>query len=99
MGINRLNISYLSPEAESVMRRAEALYCCVYANLGTIRWLDYKIGLWDLGWWQVRMAAKVIPQAAPLLDELKSDMNCLESKIGQALPIYGFLPPAVEPLT
>lgn len=88
----------LSPEAESVMRRAEALYGCVYANLGTIRWLDYKIGLWDLGWWQVRMAAKTIPQAEPLLKELKSSMNYLEIKISQALPSFGFLPPAVEPL-
>ena len=80
------------------MRKAEALYSCVYADLGSIRWLDYRIGLWDLGWWQIRMAAKTLPQATPLLEELKMCMNVLERKIEMALSAYGFLPPEVEAL-
>lgn len=88
----------LSREAQIVYNKAKRLYICVYKNLGKIRWLDYKIQLWDMGWWQVKSAAKDIPEALPLLADLKDSMNVLGDKILQALPELGFIPPAVQPL-
>ena len=88
----------LSPEAENVLEKAECLYRCIFANLGQIRWLDYKIGLWDIGWWQVKAAAKDIDEAKPLFIDLKYSMDALGNKILPLLPTMGFIPPSVQPL-
>lgn len=88
----------LSKEAQLVYDKAKCLYMCVYMNLGKIRWLDYKIQLWDMGWWQVKSAAKDVPEALPLLSDLKRSMDVLGDKILQALPRLGFIPPPVQPL-
>lgn len=86
----------LSKEAESVLTNAFRLYRCVYSNLGNIRWLDYKIGLWDIGWWQARMAAKDIPEAESLIGDLRESMKTLGDKILFYLPEFGFTPPQVK---
>ena len=88
----------LSPEAQAVLSSAKALYRCVYKNLGNVRWLDYKIGLWDIGWWQIKSAAKSIPEAEDLLSDLKNGMAVLGNKLLIQLPALGFIPPAVQPL-
>lgn len=86
----------LSDEAKEVMMYAKVLYQCVYKNLGNIRWLDYKIELWDIGWYQIKEAAKVIPDAVPLLEDLRKSVRRLADKISPQIAEYGFLPPDIE---
>lgn len=88
----------LSPEAQAVLEKGEALYRLVYSGLGKTHWLEYQIGLWDLGWWQVKAAAKELPEAREPMEALQSAMAALREKLLTALPGFGFLPPGVEPL-
>lgn len=88
----------LSREAKAVLESAEALYRQVYGGLGKVHWLDYKIGLWDMGWWQVKAAAGELPKAAEPEKALRNAMAILREKLLPALPAFGFLPPGVKPL-
>lgn len=85
----------LSDDAKELLSKAKMLYQCVYANLGKIRWLDYKIELWDIGWYQIKEAAKVIPDAIPLLEEVRKSNRKLANKILPQITEYGFLPPDI----
>lgn len=85
----------LSIEAQDVMYKAKALYKEVYSHLGTIRWLDFKIELWDIGWWQIKETAKLITSAENYLNDLKESENKLAAKILPQIAEYGFLPPDV----
>ncbi|CDF00955.1 MAG: hypothetical protein PUE69_07265 [Ruminococcus sp.] len=86
----------LSDEAKEVLSNAKVLYQCVYKNLGNIRWLDYKIELWDIGWYQIKEAAKVIPDAVPHLETLRKSVRKLADKISPQIAQFGFLPPDIE---
>lgn len=86
----------LSDESKEVIMNAKILYQCVYKNLGNIRWLDYKIELWDIGWYQIKEAAKVIPDAVPHLEALRKSVRKLADKISPQIAQYGFLPPDIE---
>lgn len=86
----------LSDEAKEVLSNAKVLYQCVYKNLGNIRWLDYKIELWDIGWYQIKEAAKVIPDAVLHLETLRKSVRKLADKISPQIAQYGFLPPDIE---
>lgn len=85
----------LSPEAQTVLENARRLYMTVYANLNKIRWLDYKIALWDIGWYQIKEAAKVMPDAEPLLLALRESNRALAAKILPQISELGFLPPDI----
>ena len=89
----------LSPEAEAVLATALNLYKCVYGNLAEIRWIDYKIEMWDMGWWQVKAAAKDMESATQFLKDLSIAENELAIKIRGQIPLLGFTPPQVEPLS
>ena len=88
----------LSKEAEGVVLAARDLYKCVYEHIGTIRWLDYKIQSWDMGWWQVKEAAKQIDFAKPLYEKLRIAEVVLSVKIESQIDSLGFMPPAEQPL-
>ena len=89
----------LSCEGAEVLLCANDLYRYVYHNLGTIHWLDYKIELWDIGWWQVRFASKDMNGAQGLFSNFVSAINTLGNKIRMQIPNLGFTPPQVEPLS
>lgn len=91
-----INDHELSDDAKELLLKAKALYRCVYANLGNIRWLDYKIELWDIGWYQIKEAAKVIPDAVPLLEDVRKCNRELANKILPQISQYGFLPPDIQ---
>jgi hypothetical protein len=91
-----INTHELSDDAKEMLLKAKVLYQCVYANLGNIRWLDYKIELWDIGWYQIKEAAKVIPDALPLLEEVRKCNRALANKILPQISQYGFLPPDMQ---
>ena len=71
----------------------------VYQNLDSIRWLDYKIELWDIGWWQIRFAAKDMDGAKNLYSDFADSMKMLSEKIRFQIPALGFTPPQIEPLS
>lgn len=91
-----INEHKLSDASKELLLKAKALYRCVYANLGNIRWLDYKIELWDIGWYQIKEAAKVIPDAVPLLEDVRKCNRELANKILPQISQYGFLPPDIQ---
>ncbi len=91
-----INEHELSDDAKELLLKAKALYQCVYANLGNIRWLDYKIELWDIGWYQIKEAAKAIPDAVPLLEDVRKCNRELANKILPQISQYGFLPPDIQ---
>ena len=68
----------------------------VYANLNKSRWPYYKISLWDIGWYQIKKAAKDIPETEPILKELKENSQILANKILPQISALGFLPPDIE---
>ena len=86
----------LSSDAKELLMKAKVLYQCVYHNLGQIRWLDYKISTWDIGWYQVKETAKVIPDAVPLLEDVRKCNRELANKILPQIAEYGFLPPDIQ---
>lgn len=86
----------ISPEAQAVLDIAKQLYMTVYANLNKIRWPDYKISLWDIGWYQIKKAAKDIQETEPILKELKENSQILANKILPQITALGFLPPDIE---
>lgn len=88
----------LSKEANDVLMAAKKLYQCVYQNIGSIRWLEYKIQLWDMGWWQVKEAAKQIVPAKPLYEALRQAEAILSAKIESQIDDLGFMAPAEQPL-
>lgn len=85
-----------SKEAKDVLASARELYKCVYEQINTIRWLDYKIELWDIGWWQIKEAAKVMPNAEDKFNDFKRNFNLLSEKILPLISEYGFLPPDIK---
>ncbi|MBE6850995.1 MAG: hypothetical protein E7504_04550 [Ruminococcus sp.] len=91
-----INAHEISDDAKELLLKAKALYQCVYANLGNIRWLDYKIELWDIGWYQIKEAAKAIPDAVPLLEDVRKCNRELANKILPQISQYGFLPPDIQ---
>ena len=91
-----INEHELSDDAKEFLLKAKALYRCVYANLGNIRWLDYKIELWDIGWYQIKEAAKAIPDAVPILEDVRKCNRELANKILPQISQYGFLPPDIQ---
>ena len=93
-----LDSAQLSEDALLVINAARALYKCVYANLHTIRWLDYKIQLWDLGWWQIKEAAKQIEVAQPLYEDLRNTERALGAKLHAQIASYGFMAPDKQDL-
>lgn len=88
----------LSSEAQNVLDAAGALYQYVYAHLSETNWPDYKIQCWDLGWWQVRKAAGDLEEAEPLLAAVRHAERLLATKLETQISLYGFMPPAVQPL-
>lgn len=86
----------LSKEANDLLFKSKLLYQAVYANLSKTRWLDYKIGLWDIGWYQIKEIAKIIPETRPLLENVRKSNRILANKILPQIAEYGFLPPDVE---
>lgn len=93
-----LESAELSEEGTAVLNAARELYKCVYENLDKIRWLDYKIELWDIGWWQIKEAAKQLDIALPYFANLKQALGFLSRKIDSQISEFGFLPPCVKPL-
>ena len=89
----------VSKEAQIVLDAAMQLYKFVYQNLSSVMWLDYKIELWDMGWWQIRMAAKDMSNATSLLNNLLISEQALSAKIREQIPALGFTPPQVVPLS
>lgn len=89
----------LSDDAQEMLFKAKLLYQCVYENLGKIRWLDYRIELWDIGWYQIKEAAKVIPDAILLLEDVRKYNRELANKILPQISQYGFLPPDIQYFT
>ena len=89
----------ISKEAQKVLEAAMQLYKYVYRNLSSVMWLDYKIELWDMGWWQIRMAAKDMNNAKSLLNNLLISEQALSAKIREQIPALGFTPPQVVPLS
>lgn len=88
----------LSPEALQVLENAKALYKCVYENLNHVNWLDYRIEMWDIGWWQIKEVAKNLDKAELLYNKLKKSELQLASKIEAQLDLFGFIPPSIKPL-
>ena len=88
----------LSPEAKNVLIAAKRLYKCVYAKVTTISWLDYRIEKWDIGWWQIKEAAKRISAAEPFYEALRRAEAQLANKICGQIDELGFMAPAVKPL-
>lgn len=86
----------LSAEAIDVLNAANKLYRCVYEKLNTIQWLDYKIQLWDIGWWQVKEAAKQIEAAAPSYEQLRLAEKKLEDKLVSQFSELGFMAPDIH---
>ena len=86
----------ISPEAQAVLDTAKKLYITVYENLNKISWLDYKISLWDIGWYQIKKAAKDIPETEQIMKELKENSQILANKILPQISELGFLPPDIE---
>lgn len=86
----------LSAEAIDVLNAANKLYRCVYEKLNTIQWLDYKIQLWDIGWWQVKEAAKQIEAAAPSYEQLRLAGKKLEDKLVSQFSELGFMAPDIH---
>lgn len=93
-----ISTASLSKEANDVLLAAKKLYQCVYQNIGSIRWLEYKIQLWDMGWWQVKEAAKQIIPAKPLYEALRQAEVVLSAKIESQIDNLGFMAPAEQPL-
>lgn len=87
-----------SLEAQKVLDAAKELYQYVYAHLSETNWPDYKIQCWDLGWWQVRKAAGDLEEAEPLLAAVRGAENLLAAKLEEQISLFGFMPPAVQPL-
>ena len=93
-----ISTASLSKEANDVLLAAKKLYQCVYQNIVSIRWLEYKIQLWDMGWWQVKEAAKQIIPAKPLYEALRQAEVVLSAKIESQIDNLGFMAPAEQPL-
>lgn len=94
-----ISVHSVSSEAQKVLEAAKQLYKCVYQNLSSVMWLDYRIELWDIGWWQIRMAAKDMRNAANDLNNLLISEQALSAKIREQIPALGFTPPQVLPLS
>lgn len=88
----------LSDEASKLLLCARKLYEHVYAHLSEANWPDYKIQCWDLGWWQIRQAAKDIAGGDSLYEEVRKLGNVLAKKIEMQIYNLGFLPPTMLPL-
>lgn len=85
----------LSNEATQLLLDAKAFYQCVFANLHMIQWKKYKIDLWDIGFWQIKEAAKEIDKSQELYSIMKESRKVLEEKINSHIAEYGFLPPDI----
>ncbi len=88
----------LSTEALEVLNNAKELYKYVYEHLTGVDWLEFKIEMWDIGWWQIKESAKQLDGAEPLFNKLKNSIGILANKIEGALDTFGFIPPDVKPL-
>lgn len=95
----RYRIDLYTPHVLFEFKYNQNFHKTVYQNLSSIMWLDYRIELWDLGWWQIRMAAKDMRNAADDLNNLHVLEQALSVKIREQIPILGFTPPQVVPLS
>lgn len=87
-----------SPESTNVLQNARALYKAFYENVNKTHWVDYKIALWDVGFWQIRMALSEVGLCSDELGSLKEAHRELGKKLLPQLYKYGFIPEDVIPL-
>lgn len=87
----------LSEESKAVYVLGRKLYKEFYSIVHETNWLDYKIGLWDVGWYQVRRVIQDTGDRQGLLSVLKDAHKQLGEKLLPEVYEYGFLPePMVE---
>lgn len=85
----------LSPESKIIIDRAKKIYKLFYKEVHLSKWKSYKISLWDVGFWQVKMVLKELGIGEEDIKELKYMHNKLGNKILPQLYEYGFIPQQV----
>lgn len=88
----------LSTESQKVFNLGKQIYEMFYENVHNIHWGIYKIGFWDVGWWQVRQSLKEVKNSMNLLENLKFVHNELGAKLLLKIKHYGFIRENVTPL-
>jgi hypothetical protein len=87
-----INEHQLSQESQDVYDAGRLLYIAFYQNVNKTRWLDYKIELWDVGLWQIRMALNGSGLCENEMNGLKTAHNKLGKKLLPQLYEFGFIP-------
>jgi len=82
----------LSKEAQAVYDTGRTLYMAFYKDVNKTQWPDYKIELWDVGLWQVRMSLTGSGLCESELNALNEAHNILGKKLLPQLYEYGFIP-------
>lgn len=81
----------LSPEARQVLSVGEDIYRLFYEQSSSLPWPQYKIALWDCGWYQIRMALKQHGDAQDLLTEMRTAHDELGQRILPQITELGFI--------
>lgn len=81
----------LSSEARQVLSIGQDIYRLFYDKSSSLPWPQYKIALWDCGWYQIRMALKEHGDAQELLREMKAAHDALGRRILPQLTQFGFI--------
>lgn len=87
-----INGQKFSSEATAVLEKGRVLYEAFYENVNRTRWIDYKITLWDVGLWQIRMSLNDVGLCSDELGALKEAHRELGKKLLPQLYEYGFIP-------
>ncbi|MBS3203030.1 hypothetical protein HS086_06805 [Turicibacter sp. PIG517] len=81
----------ISEESNLILEKAKSVYKKFYKCTNQGQWLDYKIGLWDVGWWQVKMLLSEIDPYDHDLIELNKLHKKLSEKLLPQIYKFGFL--------
>ncbi len=90
----------LSIESKALLAIAEEVYREFYSKMHLCNWVDYKITLWDIGFWQIKSAIKDMndDSLSQKINELKSSHHVLGKKILPKLYEFGFIEFPYKPL-
>ena len=81
----------LSKEAQDVLDIARQIYSLYYSEIVNLNHRKFKLGNWDIGWYQIRNSLKDAGYGANLFADLAVKYNKLTTKLKPAVYDYGFL--------
>lgn len=92
---NWIESKNLSQESRNVFIAAKEIYKLFYKEVHNSQWNKYRISLWDVGFWQVKMVIKELGIGEDEMIKFKHAHGLLGEKILPQLYKYEFIPSGV----